>query len=149
MATTLSDQKSTTWLGRQWSDEDIAENLNNTAKYDWEEMNMPEHDIKRRWQEAIFGVSILIKDRWMKDNCPTWKVIDPLAWFPDKKGWLCSRNFRYMFFETSSTVNALKKNKYKNTGIIDALSRSSDTVIQNDIAYSTPRLLVGDQKEYD
>jgi len=51
MATKTTDQKSVTWLGREWMDEDIAENLNHLARFDWEEMNMPEHEIKRSWQE--------------------------------------------------------------------------------------------------
>ena len=51
MATTTSDQKSVAWLGREWMDEDIAENLNALSKFDWEEMDMPEHEIKRRWHE--------------------------------------------------------------------------------------------------
>jgi hypothetical protein len=32
-------------------DEDIAENLNHLAKYDWDEMQMPEKEIKRRFHE--------------------------------------------------------------------------------------------------
>ena len=51
MATTTSDQKSVTWLGREWMDEDIADNLNHLSNFDWEEMNMPEKEIKRRFHE--------------------------------------------------------------------------------------------------
>jgi hypothetical protein len=51
MAATTSDKKSVTWLGREWMDEDIAENLNHLSKFDWDEMEMPEKEIKRRWHE--------------------------------------------------------------------------------------------------
>jgi len=141
MATTTSDQKSVTWLGRQWMDEDIAENLNNMAKYDWEEMNMPEHEIKRRWHEWMFWVSILVKDKWSKTNCPTWSVKDPLSWFPDKKWWLTTRNFRFMYFESEVPSYSLKeKDGYFNIDIAKE-STKSDITIQNDIAYAKPRNL--------
>lgn len=50
-AAMTSDQKSVTWLGRKWSDEDMAQNLNELSKFDWEEMNMPEKEVKRRFHE--------------------------------------------------------------------------------------------------
>jgi hypothetical protein len=65
-------------------DEDIASNLNHMARFDWDEMCMPEHEIKRRWYEGMFGVSILIKTGW-KNNCPQFQTRDPLTWMPDKK----------------------------------------------------------------
>lgn len=107
MAATTSDQKSVAWLGRDWMDENIAENLNNLSKFDWEEMDMPEHEIKRRWNEGMFGLSILQKKGW-KQNRPVWEVRDPLAWLPDKKGWLRSRNFSYMYFDINAPVHTLK-----------------------------------------
>lgn len=53
-AAMTSDQKSVTWLGRQWSDEDMAQNLNELSKFDWDEMEMPEKEVKRRFHEGMF-----------------------------------------------------------------------------------------------
>jgi len=97
----------------------------------------------------MFGVSILVKDKWMKKNCPTWKVIDPLSWFPDTKGWLTARNFRFMYFETTAPMYKIKKDEnYINTDILEAYGRSS-VRIQNDIAYTSPRLLQQEHEEYE
>lgn len=142
MATTTSDQKSVTWLGREWMDEDIAENLNHLAKFDYEEMKMPELEIKRRWHEWMFGLSILIKKGWDKNrNCPIFETRDPLSWFPDKRGWLRAGNFRYMSFDSTVPLYEIKKNKaYFNTDILAETTRS-DVEIRNEVAYAQPRLL--------
>lgn len=140
MATTTSDQKSVAWLGREWMDEDIAENLNNLSKFDWEEMDMPEHEIKRRWHEGMFGLSILQKKGWKK-NRPVWEVRDPLAWLPDKKGWLRSRNFSYMYFDVNVPSYSLKEEDgYFNLEVTQTPSDSHIT-IQNDIFSVAPRLV--------
>lgn len=139
MATTTSDQKSVAWLGRDWMDENIAENLNNLSKFDWEEMDMPEHEIKRRWNEGMFGLSILQKKGW-KQNRPVWEVRDPLAWLPDKKGWLRSRNFSYMYFDINAPVHTLKDTDgYFNLDLVAEVWAGSTITIQNDIAQCVPR----------
>jgi hypothetical protein len=148
MATTTSDQKSVTWLGREWMDEDIAENLNHLAKYDWDEMQMPEKEIKRRFHEWMFGVSILIKTGW-KNKTPTWSVRDPLSWLPDKKGWLRSGNFGYMYWDTTVPAYTLKEEDgYFNLDIVEESARSNIT-IRNEIAYAEPRQLQSTQIEND
>lgn len=139
MATTTSDQKSVAWLGREWMDEDIAENLNALSKFDWEEMDMPEKEIKRRFHEWMFGLSILQKTGW-KNNRPTWEVRDPLAWLPDKRGWMRSRNFSYMYFDVDAPSYAFKKKDgYVNLDIIKEAGFGSEITTRNDIAYCTPR----------
>lgn len=139
-ATTTSDQKSVAWLGRDWMDEDIAENLNNLSKFDWEEMDMPEHEVKRRWHEGMFGLSILQKKGWKK-NRPVWEVRDPLAWLPDKKGWLRTRNFSYMYFDVNVPSYTLKeKDGYFNLEVTKTPSESQIT-INNDIFSVQPRLI--------
>lgn len=139
MAATTSDQKSVAWLGRDWMDENIAENLNHLSKFDWEEMDMPEHEIKRRWNEGMFGVSILQK-KWWKHNRPVWEVRDPLAWLPDKKGWLRSRNFSYMYFDIDAPVHTLKEEDgYFNLDIVEEAGAWSTITLQNDIAQCVPR----------
>lgn len=139
MATTTSDQKSVAWLGRDWMDENIAENLNHLSKFDWEEMDMPEHEIKRRWNEGMFGLSILQKKGW-KHNRPVWEVRDPLAWLPDKKGWLRSRNFSYMYFDIDAPVHTLKEEDgYFNLDIVEEAWAGSTITLQNDIAQCVPR----------
>jgi len=139
MAATTSDQKSVAWLGRDWMDENIAENLNHLSKFDWEEMDMPEHEIKRRWNEGMFGVSILQKKGW-KHNRPVWEVRDPLAWIPDKRGWLRSRNFSYMYFDIDAPVYSLKEEDgYFNLDIVEEAGAWSTITIQNDIASCVPR----------
>lgn len=149
MATTTSDQKSVAWLGREWMDEDIAENLNALSKFDWEEMNMPEKEIKRRFHEGMFGVSILQKTGW-KNNKPTWEVRDPLAWLPDKKGWMRTKNFSYMYFDCDVPAYSLKKKDwYFNLDIVEEASKGSEITIQNDIASTQPRLMQNGLAESD
>ncbi len=149
MATTTSDQKSVAWLGREWMDEDIAENLNALSKFDWEEMDMPEHEIKRRWHEWMFGLSILQKKGW-KQNRPTWEVRDPLAWLPDKKGWLRSKNFSYMYFDVDVPVYSLKDTDgYFNLDLVREAGSWSTITIQNDIASCVPRNMQSGLAESD
>ena len=69
---------------------------------------MPEKEIKRRFHEGMFGLSILQKTGW-KNNKPVWEVRDPLAWLPDKKGWMRTRNFSYMYFDVDVPAYTLKK----------------------------------------
>lgn len=139
MATTTSDQKSVTWLGREWMDEDKADNLNHLSKFDWDEMEMPEKEIKRRWHEWMFGLSILQKKGWKK-NRPEWEVRDPLAWLPDKKWWLRSHNFSYMYFDVDAPVYTLKeKDGYFNLDLVKEVWAGSTITIQNDIASCSPR----------
>lgn len=139
MATTTSDQKSVAWLGRDWMDENIAQNLNDLSKFDWEEMDMPEHEIKRRWNEGMFGLSILQKKGW-KQNRPVWEVRGPLAWLPDKKWWLRSKNFGYMYFDVDAPVHSLKaEDGYFNLDLVKEAWAGSTITIQNDIAQCVPR----------
>ena len=144
MAVSVSDQKQTLWLGRKWDDEEIAQNLNNLSKFDWEEMNMPELEIKRRWHEGMFGLSILIQDGYDKRReVPTFSVRDPLTWVPDRKGWMRSGNFRFMSFDSTCPVYELTKEKgYFNIDAVQEGTKSTLTIC-NEIAYATPRILNG------
>jgi hypothetical protein len=66
----------------------------------------------------MFGVSILQKTGW-KHKCPTVEVRDPLSWLPDKKGWLRSRNFQFMYFDVDVPAYTLKESDgYVNLDII-------------------------------
>lgn len=139
MAATTSDRKSVTCLGREWMDEDKAEHINQMAKFDWDEMEMPEKEIMRSWQEGMFGYSILQNKGW-KQKKPTYEVRDPLAWLPDKKGWLRSKNFRYMYFDVDVASYTLKaKDGFFNLDVVKEAGYGSTITINNDIAYCTPR----------
>lgn len=152
MAVSVSDQRQTLWLGRKWDDEEAAQNLNNLSRFDWEEMNMPENEIKRRWHEGVYGLSIIVQDAYDKRReVPTWSVRDPLSWIPDKKGWMRASNFRFMSFDSAVPAYSLTKEKgYFNVDIAQEGTRST-LQIRNDIAYAEPRILQSttDQEYYD
>lgn len=150
MAVSVSDQKQTLWLGRKWDDEEVAQNLNNLSKFDWDEMNMPEYEIKRRWYEWMFGLSIIIQDGYDKRReVPTFSVRDPMTWVPDRKWWMRSGNFRFMSFDSSCPAYELTAEKwYFNIDVAQKGTKSSTTQ-RNEVAYAEPRILNGStESEY-
>lgn len=106
-----SDERSVIFNGRQvWAD-DYAENINNVAKYDFEQMNCEAKKYEVRKDKYLRWAGVEVMDNW--DNtlsCPEYKVIDPLVWCPD---WFSNVNSwpRYHWFEFQATRWELENNE--------------------------------------
>lgn len=64
--------------------QEIAENLNNLAEFDWEEMDLEIKKYRVQWCKFFYWVAIEIRTWWdKKKNVPIIRVIEPTAWVPD------------------------------------------------------------------
>lgn len=86
LASLYSDRLSVDFLGRDEGDEDTAENLNNLATFDYDEMEKDIIDYEWDWDASFFGRGLLLNmefDRKLK--CPTPEVIDIMTWLRDPR----------------------------------------------------------------
>lgn len=94
-----SDERSVIFAGRKIGMDDYADNINNKAKFDYEQMNCFSKKYQVRWDKYMTWVGIEVMDSW--DNTldvPTYKVISAAVrcpdWFADVNTWP-----RYHWFE--------------------------------------------------
>lgn len=83
-ASLYTDQLTTEFVGRTEGSEDTAEALNNTAKFDYDEMQLPMVDYEWDWDTLFFGYGLLgmtYFDR--KKMIPVPEVWDPLVTLRD------------------------------------------------------------------
>lgn len=94
-----SDERSVIFNGRQVGTQDYADNVNNVAKYDYEQMGCEMKKLQVRHDKYMRGVGIEVMDKWdsLLHN-PEYKVIDPMVYCPD---WFGNVNTwpRYHWFE--------------------------------------------------
>jgi hypothetical protein len=86
LAALYSDRLGVDFLGREEGDEEIAENLNSLAEFDYDEMEKDEIDYDWDWNASFFGRGLLINfefDRKLK--CPTPEVVDMMTWLRDPR----------------------------------------------------------------
>ena len=86
LASLYSDRLGVDFLGREEGDEEVAENLNSLANYDYDEMEKDVIDYEWDWDASFFGRGLLLNfefDRALK--CPTPEVIDVMTWLRDPR----------------------------------------------------------------
>ena len=126
LAIYYSDELEVGFTGREISDIDAADNAENMAKFDYDEMEMEIINYKTQWDRFFFGVGIRQISDWdKKRKTPIPRSLNPLTWLPDPNGNLVMKNFRYSGFEVQYTksqmtedagffnLHLLKKNKPK------------------------------------
>lgn len=100
LAIYYTDELSVGIGGRGFSGTDRAENLENVAKADQEEMDMATMNYLTQWDRFFFGVGIRHIHGWNGErSCPLVESKDPLTWLPDPTGGLRAEDFRFMGFE--------------------------------------------------
>jgi hypothetical protein len=88
LASLYSDRMNVEFNGREEGDEETADNLNATAKYDYEEMGKDELDFSWIWDTCAFGWGIEEMEEFLRepDNnvfIPLPEVIDPILFLRD------------------------------------------------------------------
>ena len=83
-----------------WYDE-MADNIQNLAKFDYDEMDMNTLTYRTQRDRLFYGVGIR-QLMWYDEQrqVPMWDVKDPLTWIPDPAGSHSTDRFRFMGFES-------------------------------------------------
>lgn len=99
----------------KWNSRDLyhfieARNFQSVCEYDYDNLDMEVEDYINQKNKFLKGVWIRVLTWWddEKKN-PTYKVVDPLSWYPDPRGHTHIRNFDYMWFETKMPIDAAKE----------------------------------------
>jgi hypothetical protein len=86
LASLYSDRLSVDFLGREEGDEEVAENLNSMAEFDYDEMEKEVLDYSWIWDATFFGRGLMLAmefDRKLRH--PTPEVIDIMTWLRDPR----------------------------------------------------------------
>lgn len=94
------DEMQVSFRGRNVSAISQASNMQNVAKFDYDEMELETIDYLNQWDRLFFGVGIKTINDWDKKRvCPVAKSHDALTWLPDPAGHLGPKHFRWHGFE--------------------------------------------------
>src|SRR3990167_2082076 len=90
VASLYVDRLTALWGGRTEPDEDVADNLNAMAKFDYGEMEKDIIDYDWIWDAAFFGRSLVLMEEFIRDPekklfIPLPEVIDPLVFLRDPR----------------------------------------------------------------
>ena len=104
LAVYYSDEMQVAFSGRDIGDVTAASNVEDLAKFDYEEMGMDVINYMTQWDRFFFGVGIRQLSDWnKKTKTPIPRTLNPMTWLPDPNGHLVVTNFRFMGFEVSYT----------------------------------------------
>ena len=100
LAVYYSDELQVGFQGREVGDAAHAANIENTAKFDHDEMGMDIINYTTQWDRFFFGVGIRQCSEWDKERkTPIAHSLSALSWLPDPRGGIDVKHFRYMGFE--------------------------------------------------
>lgn len=86
LASLYNDKLAVEFLAREEGDEEVAENLNNLADFDYDEMLKAEIDYEWDWDASFFGRGLLLAMEFSRKlKCPCPEVIDPMCWIRDPR----------------------------------------------------------------
>lgn len=90
IASLYVDRLDALWEGREQGDEEVAENLNALAKYDYDEMEKDVSDYEWIWDTAFFGRGLLSFYQYIRDPekgiyLPVPQVLDPITFLRDPR----------------------------------------------------------------
>ena len=86
LASLYNDKLAVEFLAREEGDAEVAENLNNLAEFDYDEMMKDEIDYEWDWDAAFFGRGLLLAMEFSRQlKCPCPEVIDPMCWIRDPR----------------------------------------------------------------
>lgn len=104
LAIYYSDEIQVSFQGREFGDVPFAQNIENTAKFDYDEMGLDIINFETQWDRFFFGVGIRQCSEWDSVcKTPIAKSLSALSWLPDPKGGMDVKKFRYMGFEVEYT----------------------------------------------
>lgn len=86
LASLYNDRLAVSFLGREEGDEEVAENLDNLAEFDYDEMEKSMIDYEWDWDSSFFGRGLLSMYEFDRERkCPVPEVIDPMTWLRDPR----------------------------------------------------------------
>jgi hypothetical protein len=90
LASLYIDQLLSEFGGREEGDDEVAENLNQMAEFDYEEMGKDVTDFDWDWDTLFFGRGLLMNTEYIRDPkngifCPAPEVIDPITFLRDPR----------------------------------------------------------------
>lgn len=128
LAIYYSDELNIVFAPRDPGDNLLVENITNTAKFDYEEMDMDIIDYLVQWDKGFFGVGIRVMNDWDVDRkVPVPRSIDPMCWLPDPFGYLIPGSHRWHGFEIAYLETELTEERgFFNTGSLKARSSGGE-----------------------
>lgn len=118
-----------------------AAQINRLAEFDYNEMWLDKIDYEWTFDAFMLWVWIKIIDWW--DNyrqCPIAKIVNPLSWIPDSRGWFDISSHRRAWFEMEMTKIDMNRNKYQNTELVNCASENVQSEIYQ--AYQSWRWII-------
>lgn len=104
LAVYYSDEMQVTFQGREIGDTEQASNIENTAKFDYDEMEMEIINYSTQWDRLFFGVGIRQLSEWDESKkTPFPRSLSTLTWLPDPKGGIDIKSYRWHGFEVEYT----------------------------------------------
>lgn len=108
LAIYYSDEMQVTFQGREMGDQVFAANIENTAKFDYDEMEMEVINYSTQWDRLFFGVGIRQMSEWNEESkTPMPKSLSALTWLPDPKGGVDIKSYRWHAFEVEYTKDEM------------------------------------------
>ena len=110
IALSYQDELTVKFQGRSFEDYEVADNLENLARFDTDEMNMDWKNYQKEFDRLFYWASIRTFDNFdSKRNVPIFCVQDPMAWYADPTPtWYTAQDFRFHWFESETTMQTLK-----------------------------------------
>jgi len=104
LAIYYSDEMQVSFQGREVGDTAFAANIENTAKFDYDEMEMEIINYSTQWDRLFFGVGIRQCSEWdNQSKTPVARSLSTLTWLPDPKGGIDVKTYRWHGFEVEYT----------------------------------------------
>lgn len=108
LAIYYSDEMQVSFQGRELGDQAFAANIENTAKFDYDEMEMEVVNYNTQWDRLFFGVGIRQCSEWNEySKTPIARSLSALNWLPDPKGGIDIKSYRWHGFEVEYTKDEM------------------------------------------
>ena len=111
LAVYYSDEMQVSFKGREIGDTTQAANIENTARFDYDEMEMDLINYQTQWDRLFFGVGVRQISEWdTYTKTPVPKSLSTLTWLPDPSGGMDMKFFRWSGFEVNYNRGELENN---------------------------------------
>lgn len=111
LAIYYSDEMQVAFHGREIGDTSAATNVENTAKFDHDEMGMEIVNYMTQWDRLFFGVGIRQCSEWnQRTQTPIVRGLDTFSWLPDPRGGMDMKFYRWHGFEVEYTRGEMDEN---------------------------------------
>jgi len=108
LARYYNDKLSVSFKGRTVADNELANNINKLAEFDYDEMKMNKINFNKEWDKLFYWVGIRVQTWWDNDKkCPIVSSQSPADWFPDPAGDF-ENDFSFHWFEKQIRLSKLK-----------------------------------------